>query len=328
MTTTKTVIYFSAVFIIGLTAGLLIPDHLFRREDNPFTETRSQGSYKFINPLLECDTANFSEDPTLVSLKRNIDFYISNQINLNKVEFVSVYYRNLNNGPWFSINANETFSPSSLIKIPLMITYYKLAESDPSILQKTLSYETIYDYKNQNFIPQITITPQQKYTVEELIERMIIYSDNAAYNLLNDNLDAQTIIKTYEDLGVDISQGISNPSGNIISVKSYASFFRILYNSSYLSKTYSEKSLSLLAQTKFQDGLVAGVPDNISVSHKFGERQYLDTHQKQLHDCGIVYIPNKPYLICIMTRGKNFVDLASTIKNISSMSFKDISSQN
>ena len=304
----------------------MIYHRLSPQPSHNFIETRSQGNYKFINPLIECDAANFNEDITLANLKKEIQFYLSTQINIHKIDFASIYYRDLNNGPWFGINSDELFSPSSLMKIPIMMAYYKLADTDPSILQKTLSYTQTYDYSYQNVIPQITLTPQQKYTVEELIEHMIIYSDNAAYTLLNDNLDTKSALQIYSDLNIDISKGFTDPNGDIISVKSYASFFRILYNSSYLSPAASEKALTLLSQSKFIDGLVAGVPKNISIAHKFGERLYLDDNQRQLHDCGVVYLPHKPYLLCIMTRGKNFDNLTSTIKNISSLVYQHFSS--
>lgn len=62
-----------------------------------------------------------------------------------------------------------------------------------------------------------------------------------------------------------------------LSVKDYASFFRILYNSSYLTKEHSEEILEFLAKAEYVNGLVAGVPSNITVAHKFGERTFNDS---------------------------------------------------
>jgi beta-lactamase class A len=161
----------------------------------------------------------------------------------------------------------------------------------------------------------------QSYTIEELINRMIIYSDNDAYNDLTKNIDGNEILQTYKDLDVDISQIFINPNGNILTVRDYASFFRILYNASYLNKDMSEKALGLLSQTEYKQGLVAGVPSKIQVAHKFGERIYSDTNEVQLHDCGIVYLPKKPYLLCVMTRGQDLNKATQTIKTISQKVF-------
>lgn len=230
----------------------------------------------------------------------------------------------MNNGPWVGINEDEKFSPASLIKVPLMITYFKAAESNPSLLKQTI-IATPSATEKQSITPQISLTPNQSYTIEELIERMIIYSDNQAYDILGKYIDNQLLIKTFSDLGVDISQGFTNPSGNILSVKSYATFFRVLFNASYLNKDMSEKALFLLSQVKYQDGIVLGINNpQIAVSHKFGERNYEDTGEKQLHDCGIVYFPQKPYLICVMTRGRDFSKLSSSISQISNLIYKSI----
>jgi beta-lactamase class A len=46
----------------------------------------------------------------------------------------SIYYRDFKNGPWILINGEETFTPASLLKVPIMIALYKLAETNPAIL--------------------------------------------------------------------------------------------------------------------------------------------------------------------------------------------------
>ena len=157
---------------------------------------------------------------------------------------------------------------------------------------------------------------------------MIIYSDNNAYHTLAENLTGDEIIKVYQDLDVDISKAFQDPNGNIITVKNYASFFRILYNGSYLNNEMSEKALKLLNQVEYKDALVAGVPKDIIVSHKFGERKYSDTNEIQFHDCGIVYFPKKPYLLCVMTKTtKNINQAINVIKQISQKVYQNFEKQ-
>jgi hypothetical protein len=36
-----------------------------------------------------------------------------------------------------------------------------------------------------------------------------------------------------------------------------------------------------------------------------------------MHDCGIVYAKNQPYVLCVMSRGKSFADLSDAIALIS-----------
>ena len=317
-------ISFGALIIFN--AGLFLSPYIIpKTNQNIIKEIRNNLNYQFINPLLDCNSANISQDQNLTSLKKSIQFVINQKINNQKISFASVYYRDLNNGPWFSINGDEYFSPASLIKVPVLMAYLKEAEDDPSLLSKKITDTKPFDYSQQNITPTQTLEVNKEYTVEDLIERMIVYSDNAAYELLLDNIDNTKIFNVYQDLDVDISKAQNDPNGNIITVEDYASFFRILFNASYLNQSMSEKALNLLSQSQYYDGLVAGIPKDIIVAHKFGERQFLPSKEKQLHDCGIVYLPNKPYLLCVMSRGSDFNQAANFIKEVSQTVYNEIS---
>ena len=125
-------------------------------------------------------------------------------------------------------------------------------------------------------------------------------------------------------MGVDPK--IIEDTNATISVKQYSIFFRILFNSSFLSRTNSEYALSLLSKTEFGAGLRSGVPENILIAHKFGERTTQDG-LNQLHDCGIVYYPDHPYLLCVMSRGENLHNLIDSIKKTSEFVYKTIQEQ-
>lgn len=290
---------------------------------------RKNFNYKYINPILECNP-DISLNSKLTPIKESIESIINQEVSKKNITFASIYYRDLNNGPWFGINEKEYFSPASLVKVPILIAYLKKAEIDPSLLQKKLTVSDDPETGNniQNIKPSVATVVKQEYTIEKLLEEMIIYSDNNAYNTLAQNLTGDEIIKVYQDLDVDISKAFQNPNGNIITVKNYASFFRILYNGSYLNNEMSEKALKLLNQVEYKDALVAGVPKDIIVSHKFGERKYLDTNEIQFHDCGIVYFPKKPYLLCVMTKTTQNANKAiNFIKEISQVVYQSQNKQ-
>ena len=318
---------FSLLIASAIAIFFLILGYILGKSSPPptiFSERRHQGSYKFINPLLECDSSiNFSQNVSLSPLKNSLEKTISQLQNYHQLSYASIYFRDLNNGPWLGINEKENFSPASLIKIPLAITYFKAAQNNPELLQESIEATISSNIEKQSILPEVSLSPNQKYTIDELIRRMIIYSDNQAYEILLNHIDNPLLVQTFTDLGIDISAGFSNPSGNIISVKSYAAFFRILFNASYLNQEMSEKLLSLLSQVEYQNALVRGVNNpEITISHKFGERTFEATGEKQLHDCGIVYYPQKPYLICIMTRGQDFSKLSSAIAQLSQVIYQ------
>ncbi len=310
-----------AVFFLGYFTSVKINDSKNRLGEDEII--RKNFNYKYINPILECNT-DIEQNNNLATLKKNIKTIIKDETYNKNISFASVYFRDLNNGPWLGINEKEYFSPASLIKVPVLIAYLKQAETNPDILKKEIVPIIATDSGDniQNIKPSISLAPDKKYSIEELLEKMIVYSDNDAYNTLSESLGANDFSKIFQDLDIDISKAFTNPNGDIITVKDYASFYRILFNASYLNQDMSEKALSLLSQSQYKDGLVAGVPQNISVAHKFGERKFSDTGETQLHDCGIIYLPQKPYLLCIMTRGNDITKSSQTIKKISQEVFQ------
>jgi beta-lactamase class A len=276
----------------------------------------NEAQYTYINPLLDYQ----AESTTLLrgdikDLKAKLESSIKDAKEAGSIKDASLYYRDLNNGPWFSINDDLTYTPASLLKIPLMIAYYKLSENDPAVLQQKITYATEIDVPNHSITNKpSSIKVGTTYTIEELIELMITESDNVATALLQQHIDIKVAEKIFKDFAVPLP-GFLDPQGDFIEAREYASFLRILYNSTYLSRDNSEKALALLARSTFTDGIKSGVPEGVTVSNKFGAS--LDKYNtKQLHDCGIVYDPKvNPYIICIMTTGTEYTAMANVIKD-------------
>jgi len=303
-------------FILGLISSEKIKDLSVKKI--PFDPTRlekRESGYTFINPLLECEYLANQGELSLKNIKDKIEKIVENY----PKESVSIYYRDLLNGPWYGVNEDGQFAPQSLLKLPVAISYFKYAEKDPSILSKKINIEKI---SGSNLKPNDDLIVGQEYEILVLIERAIVMSDNVAFKLLVSNIPEEQIKKTHSDL--EIAYPSSETPENFISVKAYSSLFRVLYNSSYLSRDYSEKLLDMLSRAEFKNGLVAGVPKDIPVAHKFGLRN--DTSAiKQLHDCGVIYYPKQPYILCVMTSGEDLDELGNTIKNISSGIYKAVS---
>jgi hypothetical protein len=119
---------------------------------------------------------------------------------------------------------------------------------------------------------------------------MIIYSDNVSAVLVSKILGEEKVTTIYRDLGLPIPD--LDPSVSYrITTKDYASFFRILYNSSYLNRESSEAVLSLLATIDLTEGIKMRVPGGVVIAHKFCERRDIVLGNFELHDCGIIYHP-------------------------------------
>ncbi len=283
--------------------------------------------YKLIAPLLGCGDFSKSQDSKLKKIESILNNYLNREHSDGNLIKASVYIRQIKSGNWIGINENDIYDPASLAKIPIMMSYLKMSESNPDILEKELLF---IGEKNSNKIqsikPRLSLIPNHYYNVRDLIYRMIVTSDNNAEILLLNNIDKNTLQNIYQEVSDYLNKnGVDN---NGISPKSYSIFFRLLYNASYINPKLSEWAMELLSQTDFTKGIVSGVPQNIIVTQKFGERDYEDKngkiYQVELHDCGIVYSDDNPYLLCIMTKGYDLNNLADIIKNISATTYRGL----
>jgi beta-lactamase class A len=278
-------------------------------------------SYTYINPLLECDSGS-SISQGLNSFKNSLQSYVDELTESKKADFISIYFRDMNNGPWFGINENAEFYPASLLKVPIAMAYFEQFESNPGLLSQKITFTKSIN-QDVEYFKSSTIKLGQTYSIKDLISAMLVNSDNDALDLLVTNSAANNVDTrdTFKYLNVNIS------SDGMITVAQYSTFFRILFNASYLDYDDSEKLLSMLAESTFTQGLRAGVPANIPVAHKFGERWTYTDPEKELHDCGIIYYPNHPYLLCVMTKGTDLDDMASAISGISKFVYNEVNKQ-
>lgn len=289
-------------------------------------------NFVYTSPILDCESIN-GEGSTTLAYKE-----VDNDIDKVKKEYnvtdVSVYFRDLNNGPWIGVNEKEFFSPASLMKTPILIGLLKHAEDNPGLLDtKVVATEEYFNHAiEQNFKVKTNIKKDQTYTLREVAEIMITDSDNVAVLILSKYIKEKDMIDLFKSMGISVKDEFLDID---IRVKDFASFFRVLYNSSYLSREMSELALTMLAQSSFESGIVAGVPKGVKVSHKYGERS-LETKdssrvvvlERQLHDCGIVYAGQKPYILCIMTKGKDFTNQQKAISAISKLIYEKVTSTN
>jgi beta-lactamase class A len=306
--------------------GEQLLEHDSRSKSVVGTQVRS-GGYQFINPLLECEIMPESGVQELRPASETVRRVINQYVERGVLTDSAVYFRDLNNGPWFGSNERALFAPASLFKVPLMVAVLKQAESNPSLLSQVLEFEApvMESLVTQNIDPSTPIEPGKSYTVEELLERMIAQSDNEAMALLSTSIDEQSLLAVERDLGLVVAEGADGERA--ITVKSYAGIFRMLFNASYLNRQMSEKALGILSKSAYTAGIPAKLPDDIIVAHKFGERvmSTLDgTVQKQLHDCGIVYFPDRPYLLCVMTRGSDLQQLTKVVRDVSEVVYNDV----
>lgn len=309
------------VFNVGLGGGYALGNAFQEALEHSFSSALApiqskETANRLVHPLLAYRTPEATVYGEYVDLKQALEVNVAEAKNVLNASKISLYFRDLDIARWVGIAEDDTYHPASLMKVPLMIAYFKEAEKNPALLSKRLPYHTFTNLPP--FDTPSTLVVGTAYSVNNLIERMIIDSDNGAAILLLEHMNPEVLSETYTTLGIPEPDDYTIDYK--ISARTYGLFFRILYNATYLTPAYSEKALALLTKTTFTKTLVAGVPEGVTVAHKWG--QHVSTRGEQitgieLSDCGVVYYPGHPYLLCVMTRA---TDEASAMKIISAIS--------
>jgi beta-lactamase class A len=96
---------------------------------------------------------------------------------------VGVYGRTMAPGaPLVAYNADVSFPSASTIKLLIMLTAFRQAESDPSVMRRVITFHSSDFIGGSDFLAQAS--DGQRFTVHELIVPMIQVSDNTAANIL------------------------------------------------------------------------------------------------------------------------------------------------
>lgn len=207
----------------------------------------------------------------------------------------SFYFEYLPTGTSIGVNEKEEFYAASLFKLPVIMSYFRQQErlkerTDPTL---TVSEEDL----DKEFGDLWRKGAGYRIKMSDAIKLAITDSDNTAIRLVVPQITEDDFEHVYQALDIDLRR---DDGGARLTTKGYTSILKALYFSSVLEKADSQSILDLLTKTKFVDKLPAGVPKNIAVAHKIGVYNK-DGENEAYMDCGIVYIPNRPYVLCMLS---------------------------
>lgn len=278
--------------------------------DAPYLLKR-RGGYRFTRPLVYGEPVRPAERmaPLADTLQRIIDRHRRN----GDLQSASVYVREFSKGEWTEVNGGETYDPGSVLKIPVLMYYLQREHERPGTLEERVVAPPTSDRGPKPRFEGPHTVPGQVYTVRQLLELMIVHSDNQATAILNSGLDPGRFQAIFTELGLPLPD--MNAHRYPLSCKDLSVFLKTLYNSTYLEPAVSDQALELMTRSSWSFGLRQGVPKETPVAHKFGESGQPGAYQ--LHEAGIVYLPGNHYLITVMTRGARDAGLERTIAELS-----------
>lgn len=292
----------------------------------PAIETHRRESHPLVRPMLACEPGR-EETVALAPVRAALAQGLAKQRVEGRITHGSVYLRDLTSGGWLSIDGDDLFAPASLNKVLWLIIALAREARAPGTMDIVVDTPAeLRGNEHQFFAPKQTLEPNHPYPLWRYVEVMVVDSDNDALNTVMGVLGLEFGDLVLKDLGVSTAAVRGRRSADprdVISPRTVGRVFQILYDASYLSPDASDRALRLLTRSTFRLGLVAGVPEDVPVAHKFGQwTTDAPDDNEQLHDCGIVLQPRRPYVICVMTRGHNPLEQAKAIADLSARAYQ------
>ena len=218
---------------------------------------------------------------TSYSLSDRISVFLSSEI-----DNVGLVYYDLSSDETIKINEDLEFTGASTYKVGLNLLFYYLASQGEIDLNTYISYNSS-DYEEGTGI-LYTYSSIGSYTIQELLDLSIVYSDNIATNMLGRYLGGHAVVrqKLYDLLDIDFSA-----KGNYITADLEFKILKYIYK--HKSDINFSHLIDILTKTEFHDRLDKYIPQEI-VAHKVG------SYDSYIHDVGII-LDDSPYILVIYT---------------------------
>lgn len=203
--------------------------------------------------------------------------------------------RNLQTGKEQRFRDDLTIPSASLIKLFVLIRAFELIRDGKISLttRAGVGREDITAFSVLEFLHP------GEYRLDELLNLMIVYSDNTATNVLIDLLGMDEINRTIRRLGYEKSvlqrkmmdfEAAKKGRQNYTSAGEMSDLLLRLYENRLLGSPYDDQMLKIMKGQADESMMRQELPDEIPIARKSGELEALD------HDIAIVYTAKGDYI--------------------------------
>jgi beta-lactamase class A len=189
---------------------------------------------------------------------------------------------NLDTGERLSLRGDETFPTASLVKVPILVTLYDLAEQKQLSLDDPLTVLKIDQVPGSGVLQ--FMHPGMMLSVHDAAALMIILSDNTATNLILDKIAIRRVWQKMESLGLPHTKVHSKVYLRLASVamdssvkyglgvstpNEMARLFELLAHGKAVSASADSSMLDILANNADAE-LMQRTIEGLAVPHKTG----------------------------------------------------------
>src|SRR5438093_4667472 len=206
-------------------------------------------------------------------------------------------------------NEDRVFPTASSIKIAILIELYRQEQEARGGAQGKAKLDDVYSFDPKDLVEDSQIMAGltagvTRVTNRDLAQFMIAVSDNAATNVLIDRVGKDNVNATLRGLGLtktmlprkmmDIGAS-SRRDENIATPQEMARLLEMIYKGKALNKELTDELIKRLKTLKKDSYLSYELPAGVELADKPG------TLDGVRNDSGIVFAPNRPFAISVMT---------------------------
>jgi beta-lactamase class A len=214
----------------------------------------------------------------------------------------------LTDGRIFLHNADRVFPTASSMKIAVLVELYRQDQETRSGAKGKARLDDKYTFDPKDLVEDSRIMAGltagvTRVTNRDLAQFMVAVSDNAAANILIDRVGKDNVNATLRGLGlsktmlrrkmIDIAAARRGDE-NVATPEEMVRLLEAIYKDKVLSKETTAALIKQLSTLK-QSYIPRLLPENVQVANKPGELEAVRT------DSGIVFAPNRPFAISVMT---------------------------
>jgi beta-lactamase class A len=208
----------------------------------------------------------------------------------------------LNSGQKFELRAGEVFPQASSIKMTVLAELYRQAQAG------RLKLTDLYTVQASDLVPDSDImnglTPGvTRITLRDLATMMVAVSDNSATNVLIDRVGMENVNALMDSLGLPHTRlrrkmmdlkAASEGRENVSTPAEMMVLLEDLYRGKVLNKEMTDDFFKVLS-TRKEGFIPRDLPESLKIANKPGELEGVR------NDSGVVFVENRPYVICVMT---------------------------
>jgi beta-lactamase class A len=227
---------------------------------------------------------------------------IINETDHNLDGVLGVAILDLSSGKKILLHADEVFPQASSIKIAVLAELYRQAQAGK------LKLTDLYTVQASDLVADSDImnglTPGvTRITLRDLATMMVAVSDNSATNVLIDRVGMENVNALMDSLGLAHTRlrrkmmdlkAAGEGRENVSTPAEMMALLENLYRGKVLNREMTDDFFKMLSTHK-QSFIPRDLPEGLKVANKPGELEGVRT------DSGVVFVENRPYVICVMT---------------------------